>query len=125
VITVVFTLILLYEQSAIMRVGRYIRLDLEPVLMHQPYTGWETWLEKYSPNRRAESFFALSAYLAFSLYYLGGSYLAFLAARRDYGDNIAILLTAIYAGGFLLALYFIINNFATNTRTQNEGSPPT
>jgi hypothetical protein len=120
IITIVFTFILLYEQNGIMRAGRYVRLHLEPFLAEQQATGWEEWLEQYPANRRAEKFFALSAYIAFSLYYLGGSYLAFLTVKATYGDQLAVVLAAIYAGGFLLALYLVVTNFAISTRTQDE-----
>lgn len=119
-ITVVFALILLYEQAAIMRIGRYIRLHLEPFLVPPDRTGWEEWLEKHPMNRRAENFFAFAAYIAFSIYYLGASYLAFLTFRRDYGRDIAMLLAAVYTGGFILALFLVITNFATSTRTHHD-----
>jgi hypothetical protein len=120
IVTIVFSLILLYEQNGIMRAGRYIRLHLEPSLVAQQVMGWEEWLEQYPVNRRAETFFAQSAYIAFSLYYLGGSYLAFLAVRASYGRELAVVLAAIYVGGFLLALYIVVTNFAVTTRTQEE-----
>jgi len=118
IVTIVFSLILLYEQNGIMRAGRYIRTHLEPLLFSHQTIGWEEWLEQYSVNRRAENFFALSAYIAFSLYYLGGSCLAFLAVRASFGQQVAVVLTAIYAGGFLLALYVVMTNFAVNTKGQ-------
>jgi len=101
-----------------MRAGKYIRLLLEPSLVAQQVMGWEEWLERYPSNRRAEKFFALSAYIAFSLYYLGGSYLAFLAVKASYGRELAVVLAAIYVGGFLLALYVVVTNFATSTSTE-------
>jgi len=122
IVTIVFSLILLYEQNGIMRAGRYIRTHLEPILFPKQTIGWEEWLEDIAANRRAERFFALSAYIAFSLYYLGGSCLAFLAVRASFGQEVAVVLTAIYAGGFLLALYVVITNFAVNTKGQDGES---
>jgi hypothetical protein len=121
-VTVVFALILLYEQNGIMRAGKYIRVHLEPFFLQQHLTGWEEWLEKYPINRRAKTFFARAAHIAFSLYYLGGSYLGFLAVKTSYGLEEATILAAIYVGGFLLALYFVVTNFATSTRTPNEAA---
>jgi hypothetical protein len=123
IVTIVFSFILLYEQNGIMRAGKYIRLHLEPFLVAEQVTGWEEWLEKWPRNRRAETFFALSAYIAFSLYYLGGSYLAFLAVRTSYGHEVAVLLAAIYVGGFFLALYVVVTNFAINTKAQEQEEP--
>ena len=121
-VTTIFGLILLYEQAGIMRAGRYIRLHLEPVLLAQHLIGWEQWLEKYPVNRRAETFFALAAYIAFSLYYLGGSYLAFFAVRAAYGRDVAMMLSAIYVGGFLLTLYIVVTSFEVSTRSREEPS---
>jgi hypothetical protein len=121
IVTVVFALILLYEQNGIMRAGKYLRVHLETLFL-QHLTGWEEWLEMYPVNRRAEAFFARAAHIAFSLYYLGGSYLAFLAVKNEYGLEEAKILAAIYAGGFLLALYFVVTNFATSTRAPDEAT---
>jgi hypothetical protein len=120
IVTIVFSFILLYEQNGIMRAGRYVRLHLEPFLIDERLIGWEEWLERYPVNRRAETFFALSAYIAFSLYYLGGSYLAYLALKMSFGSQIAVVFAAAYAGGFLLALYVVVTNFAVTTRGQEE-----
>jgi hypothetical protein len=119
-VTIIFALILLYEQAGIMRVGRYIRLHLEPLLLAQHLIGWEQWLEKYPINRRAETYFALSAYIAFSLYYLGGSYLAFLAVLKEYSRDVAMMLSAIYVGAFLLTLYIVVTSFAVSTKGREE-----
>lgn len=115
VITVIFALILLYEQNAIMRAGKFIRTVLEPELRGDAKIAWEEWLERHPENRRPERFFAWSAHLAFSLYYAGGTYLAYESILQEYGARIAVPVLVLYVAAFLAALYLVVRNFMTGT----------
>jgi hypothetical protein len=120
IVTIVFALILLYEQNGIMRAGRYIRQQLEPALRTQKVLGWEEWLEHHPVNRKAERFFAWSTPIAFSLYYIGGTFLAYQALSQQYAPAVATTVLALYAGAFVVALYLVVTNFVTGTRAPDE-----
>lgn len=120
IITVVFALMLLFIQDSIMRAGEYIRTTVEPRLRAEGETGWEQWLEHQPKNRTAEAFFAWSAHIAFSLYYLGSSYLAHGRLATRFGAGVANGAIGFYLGLFAICLFLLIKNLRTNTKGVNE-----
>ncbi len=121
-ITVAFTLMLLYEQNSIMRAGRYIRRHIEPNVGTKAMIGWERFLETEPGARRAEQLFSFAAYLIVSIYYIGGSGFAYIRLADRFNDSIPVLVTAAYVGGFFTALYLVITNFPTGTTTPGESA---
>ncbi|HYO12638.1 MAG TPA: hypothetical protein VE685_05545 [Thermoanaerobaculia bacterium] len=120
VVTIIFSLILLYEQNGAMRAGRYIRCHLEPRLSGKAYVCWEEWLELDPENRKPERFFAWAAYIAFSLYYGGGTYLAYRSLSAQYGARVGEIFLLIYLCLFVVALYLVIRNLAVGTEWRSE-----
>jgi hypothetical protein len=120
IVTIIFSLLLLYEQNGAMRAGRYIRRHLEPRLSKKAYVCWEEWLEEDAENRKPEKFFAWAAYIAFSLYYGGGTYLAYRSLSAQYGDRVGLVLLLIYLCLFIVALYLVIRNLAVGTEWRSE-----
>lgn len=120
VVTIIFSLILLYEQNGIMRAGKYIRCHLEPLLSQKAFVCWEEWLELDSENRKPERFFAWAAYIAFSLYYGGGTYLAYRSIHEQYGSRAGAIFLFVYISLFIIALYMVIANLAVGTKPQEE-----
>lgn len=120
VVTVVFALILLYEQNGLMRAGEYIRSHLEPYLCPSGVLGWEAWLEIEPKNRNAERYLAWSAYIAFTLYYAGGTYLAYRSIRLEYGLIAASMLAVVYSIIFVVAFCFVVVNFRSSSRRIEE-----
>jgi hypothetical protein len=133
IITAVAVLMLSFEQNSIMRAGRYIRLYIEPALLsinieqnqseqnqkqseqNNPI-GWESFLEKHGEkNRDAEKYFLGSVIIASSLYYLGGTWLAFMKIQKNYGNKIAMIFAAGYICFFPFFLYFVVQNFKMST----------
>ena len=110
-ITLVFTFILLFEQNSLMRAGKFIKEQLEAILLsRKPLRGWEHWLQADESRRKAESFFEWSAYMAFVLYFLLGTYLAYPEINQRFGAKIANAALGVYSGGLLLALYLVVTN---------------
>lgn len=119
IITIVFGLMLLFIQNSIMRAGEYIRTILEPRLVRkkeEEELGWEEWLEKLPRNRIAEKFFAWSAHIAFCLYYIAGTYLAYNRFLTRFGSDLAVLSLGIYGGLFVVCLFILVKNLRTNSQ---------
>ena len=110
VITVAGALMLLYEQQSIMRAGCYIREMIEPKLRDCSDIGWERFLEDKRDHRAAERHFRMSTILTFTLYYLGGTVIAFFTMEKEYGEVYAMGVAFIYASGFLFYVYFVWKN---------------
>jgi low affinity Fe/Cu permease len=117
IITIVFALMLLFIQNSIMRAGEYIRTILEKKLQEDEEGGWEAWLEKYTRNRTAESFFAWSAHIAFCLYYLGGTYLASQRLYQKFSPSIGAAAIGVYLAIFLFSLVLLVINLRVNTKS--------
>ena len=116
IITLIFAFILVFEQNSLMRVGEYIRTQLEPLLCEDELIGWEKWLEERPHRRRAETFFAWSAFSAFALYFVLGTYLAVESVHIKFGAIASVASLGFYCGGFVLALYLVVNNLRTHSK---------
>ena len=131
IITAVVVLMISFEQNSIMRAGKYIRENIEPFLISQQPekakisigwqppektkipVGWEDFLgQNGQKNRDAEKHFLNSVVLAFSLYYLGGSILAF-SKIQSYNFPLSIpgYNMAIIAASIVLVIYLILFPF--------------
>lgn len=124
VVTAIFTLVLMFEQNSLMRAGRYIRVHIEKPLKNKlsgdvrqlELIGWEHFLElPDEKNRQAELYFSASAVGAFSLYYIGGTLLAYLYAKNNYPHPLATAIALIYGSAFLFCVYYGWNNFKVGT----------
>lgn len=115
IITIVFILMLLHQQNGIMIPGRYIRLYIEPKLFTGANIGWERFLEMEIYNRRAEQLFSYAVRTTFVIYYLGGTFFAFLRLKAEFGDTASIFVTSAYLGLFAVAFYFVYQNYPTGT----------
>jgi hypothetical protein len=114
-VTMIFVFILLYEQSGLMRAGRFIREVIEPNLTSTLELGWESWLEREEVNRMPERFFARASYIAFTVYYIGGIYFAHKAIAADYTLLAAFISDVTYVIIFLYGLWVLFANFAVST----------
>ncbi|MCW5200246.1 hypothetical protein VU07_00275 [Desulfobulbus sp. F4] len=117
IITVIFVLMLSFEENSIMRAGRYIRKHIEPELKSSDIIGWEGFLQKPGEqNRFAEKIFLSSVIIAFAFYYIGGAVLAYVKvkASKDYGQY-ATLLGMFYGVLFPFFIFFVIKIFRTDT----------
>src|SRR5262249_2221011 len=125
VITVIFALMLLFEQNSIMRAGRYIKDHIESAMYERTDSqdrvtgppGWEHWLEKAPENRKAEKIFAWSVYVTFSIYYLLGAALSLQRVHNLWGDSALIVgvFVGLYAAGFLFAMFLVSRLLLTST----------
>ena len=120
-------LLYLSEHRALMRCGRFIRLEIEP---HVPggITGWETWLERRSEARVAsDQPRAVSDYLAWcymlllSAYYVTSVTMAGIAARALWPELLLATVAPLVAYG-VLGVWFgrILFTSARSTRTLDE-----
>jgi len=133
VIVVAGFLMLVFEQNSIMRAGAYIGSVIEPCLLDDDTLGWEYWLEtgqntkskkRRNDKRRAERYFHTAALIAFMLYYIVGTYLAFISVpelklKDPYmvGQYVwgAYVLLCVYLIIFFFAFRFIHKNLVTNS----------
>lgn len=115
-VTAVFALMILYIQNSIMRAGKYMREYVEHNLKVD-IIGWEDFLElEDSANRTAEAYFLWAVALAFGVYYIAGTLLAFMILNNNYSQSVALIVTFGYASAFLFCLYYFIRNFKANTQ---------
>ena len=115
-VTLIFAFMLIFEQGSLMRAGEYIKDILEPALTENSILGWESWLqEEGMPRRESETFFAWSVHIAFAVYFIIGSWLAYGAIHKTFGQLASTVGIGLYCGGFALAMYLIISNFRIGT----------
>lgn len=120
-ITVVFTLMLLFEQAALMRAGRYIRLHLEPAMFPDKKTkGWEEFLEDTRENRYADKIFSVVAHVTFALYYIAGAVLSYTRIQAVAGEFWAWIAVAIFMGFFIVIFAAVFYMFPTGSKRSNE-----
>jgi hypothetical protein len=120
IVTTLFILILLYENIGIMRAGKYIRTKIEPALREDGELGWESWLELDRINRKPERVFAWASYIAFCLYYIGGTYMAHEPLQDLFPPPVGDAITAIYSVFFFVILRIVISELPTSTKTPGE-----
>ncbi len=104
-LVVVVALIYMAESNAIMRCGRYIRLNIEPRARVQ---GWEAWLERTdSFDRRAvDRSMSYAFYLLFLVYFIGSVFMATRFALGEYGSLWgAAFLGAYFAVGVWFSIF--------------------
>lgn len=63
----VWTILFLSEQNALMRAGQYIREHIEPKMAGD--NGWESWLEARPHTRTLDKYFHVCFVLVFFVYY--------------------------------------------------------
>lgn len=105
-------LMLMYEQNSIMRAGSFIRSTIEGKLLDHKELGWEYFLENAPSTRFAENVFKVSVVLAYSVYYIAGTLIAYNAALMQYGQSAGSLIAFIYSSAFPFFVYYLIKNFS-------------
>lgn len=120
VLVIVVALVYLSENQALMRCGRYIRLQIEP--RAKGVVGWETWLESHDPfgPRDVDEHLTRSFLLLFLIYLIASVYLASQVVLSDFGQVAPYLLGGYAAIGVWFIIYLIKNlRTATSTRTDS------
>ena len=119
-ITLAFALLLVFEQSSLMRAGEYIKDHIEPRLGPKDMWKWENWLQQNKKRRKPERFFACSAYILFAVYFAIGTIIAFTTLADEIGTVAAFVVLGLYCGGFVLAMHLVVVNFRTCTGQARE-----
>jgi len=119
-LVVVISFLYLSENHALMRCGRFIRLEIENRI--DGVVGWENWLTTPAEyeKRSVDRFVTYSFYLLYFLYFAAS---VFLACRFT-NENFGVLWTAVLLGcysaiGLWFALYFF-RNMQVSTTTRSE-----
>ena len=124
-ITIMFELLILFEQNCLMRAGAYIHDILET----KDFPGWEHWLESHESDksrnilknykmpipdsnpRMAETFFSFLSHFVFIIYYLIGTalstYILYIRLIK-FGIPIVNFGIPIFACGFYIGMLLII-----------------
>jgi len=86
-LVVIVILLFLSEMNALMRCGRYIRTEIEPLFNAKKITGWETWLESHVDidTRKVDKYVGYSFYILTFFYYILSVFLASGYAYQAYG----------------------------------------
>ena len=103
-VVLVFTMLFLSEESALMRCGRYIRERIEPLV--EEGLGWEAWLETHTSLRTMDKCLFACFLLTFFVFYFASAGMAIesLWTSGDEGmsaDGKAIAGSIVYAIGAL------------------------
>jgi hypothetical protein len=119
-------LLYLAENLGMMRVGRYIRYNIEPAIKDveiRKVKGWEQWLEEWPienkelSRRIVDVFLLLFFYSLYLLYYVAAAILAIRTAEKDFthvGMSIAI---GVYVAIGLVFFVFLLFTFRRITTT--------
>lgn len=99
----------LSENHALMRCGKYIKENLEPLFAHRP--GWENWLSDNERKNRSVDRLLHFAFLAVFIIYFGlTSYIGIHYIRETYTSKLSAVSMYAYAGvGAIFLLFFILN----------------
>jgi hypothetical protein len=119
VLVIIVSLLYLSQTRAIMRCGRFIRLEIEKECSETP--GWETWLEnKENPfqPRLVDSFVNYCLYLLYSIYYASSVFLAFRFVEPKFGVVAAACLLGTYLAIGIWFLIFLLQNIQLSTTTK-------
>ncbi len=116
-ITLMFTFMLVFEQNSLMRAGKYIKENIEkPPFCPDTLIGWENWLAAEPERRKAEAFFAWSAYIAFVVYFAIGSYLAYSSIYQRMSTIVAMAALSLYGAGFFFSFYLVVIHMHTTNK---------
>lgn len=107
----------LSENHALMRCGKYIRENLEPLFGHQP--GWENWISNDErKNRSVDRLLHFAFFAVFIIYFGLTSYIGVHYIREAYSPELSKLGLFTYAGVGAIFLLFFILNLRTSTSTK-------
>jgi hypothetical protein len=107
-LVLVFGLLYLSENNAVMRCGAYIKQHVEAKVAD--HKGWEHWIEEDVSNRKVDKLSAYSFYSLFAVYYVAGTFFALKFAYAAYNALVVGLLAGAYIGSGILIAYVLINS---------------
>src|SRR5216684_8151501 len=120
-LVIVVALMYLSENHALMRCGRYIRLQIEP--RFHDVLGWEKWLEipdSFQP-RSVDKYVGHSFYILFFVYFAGSVFVADHYMRTEYGMLPAAVLLGLYIAVGVWFLIYLFQNIKISTATVADG----
>lgn len=121
-LVIVVSFLYLSENHALMRCGRFIRLEIEPRIPN--VVGWEGWLttpDEYE-KRSVDRYLTYSFTLLYFLYFAAAVFLACRFVHSAYGLLwSALLLGCFSAVGIWFAFYFFTKmQISTTTRSESQ-----
>lgn len=122
-LVVIVTLLFLAEMNALMRCGRYIRTEIEPIFKTKEFNGWETWLETHSDidTRKVDKFVGYSFYILTFFYYIIAVYLASDFAYAIYGIIGLAIALGLYIAVGVWVLSVITQSVTYSTKKTRSG----
>lgn len=115
-LVMVVALMFLFETSALMRCGIYIKEKIEPLVLE--IEGWEEWLQIPSDinKRKAEIYMSISFLLLFVVYFLASVYLAYTFSNTNYNQTSSYIILSVYVSLGVWFVIFLINNILLTTK---------
>ncbi len=122
-IVIVFGLLYLSENHAIMRCGRYIKQNIETQI--SGIVGWEHWLSGPGEfeKRSVDRYLTYCFYLIFFVYFVGSVFLSARFASIQYGNSGAAILIGLYIVLGMLFGAFLWSKILVTTTTKSEPQP--
>lgn len=117
-LAIAFGLIYLSENNAVMRLGEYIRKEIDP---HFPrnVTGWESWLQRRQRRRLVDMVRNACFFLLQSLYFGGTAFLAVDFVYDSFEPFWGALAGWLYTAVGVLFFFFLL----INVRSSSDDSP--
>jgi hypothetical protein len=119
-LVVIMTLLFLSEMNALMRCGRYIRTEIEPLFKAKKITGWESWLESNMDidTRKVDRYVGYSFYILTFFYYVLSVFLAVGYANQVY-DSVGLAISlGLYIAISVWVLSVILQGVTYSTTTR-------
>lgn len=119
-LVIVIALLYLSESHALMRSGRYIRLNIEPRAAGD--AGWERWLvspDEFS-KRAPERYLAFSFYVLFLVYYAASAQFAVKQIAEALGPGASIMSIIAYVTVGISSVVFFLKKLLLSTTTRAE-----
>jgi len=115
-LVMVVALMYLFETSALMRCGIYIKEKIEPLV--NEIEGWEEWLQIPSDinKRKAEVYMSISFLLLFVVYFIASVYLAFIFSSTNYSQTSVYITLSFYVALGVWFIIFLISNALLTTK---------
>ncbi len=112
ILVIVVALLYLSENHSLMRLGKFIKDEIEAKYKN----GWETWLQQYhKKTRTGDKFRSYIFYLLFFFYYAFSVYLACSYLKEEVTIEIYIVLLAVYVSIGIWFSIFLIQNTKNST----------
>ncbi len=118
ILIIIVSLLYLSENHALMRAGRFIKLEIEK---KYEVSGWENWIEQNPyENRTVDKYVSYILYLLFFFYYTTSVSLATIYAKKEFSIIYQGVTIAFFVAIGIWFLFFLIQNIRNTTTTKHD-----